>query len=294
MTTARGKGALGLVYIYDEVNANPNGDWLEGFLPALISNDVADKLLAPENLATAALRASLLSSKQPDSFELHSRIRLRVESRHFPSAVGFNVVAKRTGSDPDFADEIVVIGGHLDHCGEHMGFLFPGADDNGSGSACVISVARAFAALPRAPKRTVLFALFGSEERGLIGSKLLSDTFEQGSSSVVAMVNLDMEGEGEGLGAVLSPDRPELEEAIQWADGYVGTLRGTRKLGKVGVRGSDYAPFYLNGVPCLALWSNGPHLHYHQTGDTIYRINPDMLADVTRFAFLSAHHLANR
>jgi hypothetical protein len=107
------------------------------------------------------------------------------------------------------------------------------------------------------------------------------------------MFNLDMEGEGDGVGAVHSPGREELKDAIERADRCVGAVRGIREFRGVGVRSSDYAPFYLKEIPCIAFWSNGPHLHYHQPGDTIYRINPDMLADVSRLTFLTAYSLAD-
>ncbi|MHC4126697.1 MAG: M28 family peptidase [Planctomycetota bacterium] len=293
MLTAKERGAVGLVYIYEEVSANPNGDLIEGFLPALVTEKTADRLLAASGVTSAELRRELQESKKPRSFETAGRIRLKVKAEHFPDAEAYNVIGFIEGSDPVLKSEFIVIGGHIDHCGRHMGRVFPGADDNASGSACVIAAARAFAALERPPKRSVLFALFGSEERGLLGSNLLADNLPPQAEKVVTMFNLDMEGEGDGVGAVHSPGRTELKEAIERADRCVGAVRRIREFRGVGVRSSDYAPFYLKEIPCIAFWSNGPHLHYHQPGDTIYRINPDMLADVSRLAFLTAHELAD-
>ena len=59
-------------------------------------------------------------------------------------------------------------------------------------------------------------------------------------------------------------------------------------------RSSDFAPFFLKGIPSASLGSNGPHLAYHQTGDTIYRINPDIMADAAKVAFLAAYSWAAR
>ncbi|MHC4383844.1 MAG: M28 family metallopeptidase [Planctomycetota bacterium] len=293
MLTAKERGAVGLVYIYEEVSANPNGDLIEGFLPTLVTEKTADRLLAASGLTSAELRRELQETKKPRSFETAGQIRLKVEAEHFPDAEAYNVVGFVEGSDPVLKSEFIVIGGHVDHCGRHMGLVFPGADDNASGSACVIATARAFAALERPPKRSVLFALFGSEERGLIGSHLLAENLPPQAEKVAAMFNLDMEGEGDGVGAVHSPGRMELKDAIERADRCVGAVRGIREFRGVGVRSSDYAPFYRKEIPCIAFWSNGPHLHYHQPGDTIYRINPDMLADVSRLTFLTAYSLAD-
>ncbi|HDT13481.1 MAG TPA: M28 family peptidase, partial [Candidatus Aminicenantes bacterium] len=170
MKTARDKGAAGVVYIYDEMVSNPNGDFLEGFLPAMIGPKVMDAILEETGSTTAELKQALTTWKRPVSFPLRARIRLAVESRHFPQAVGYNVVGYIEGSDPKLRRECVLIGGHLDHTGAHMGLLFPGADDNASGSATVMAAGKAFAALARRPKRSIVIALFGGEELGLQGS----------------------------------------------------------------------------------------------------------------------------
>ena len=108
------------------------------------------------------------------------------------------------------------------------------------------------------------------------------------------MFNFDMVGEGDGLGGAVSDFAPDFKAAIEAADTYVGILRRLRDIRNVGVRGSDFAPFHLQGIPSASLGSNGPHLAYHQTGDTIYRINPDMIADAARLAFLAAFNRADR
>ena len=71
-------------------------------------------------------------------------------------------------------------------------------------------------------------------------------------------------------------------------------LSRTRFFSGVGVRGSDFAPFFQKGIPCISFSSNGPHLAYHLSGDTIYRINPDIMADTARLAFLAGAYLADR
>ncbi|MCX6557733.1 MAG: M28 family peptidase [Candidatus Aminicenantes bacterium] len=77
------------------------------------------------------------------------------------------------------------------------------------------------------------------------------------------------------------------------ADAGSKTLSAVRVLNPPGVRGSDFAPFFLQGIPCAAFWSNGPHIEYHTPGDTIYRINPDILADIARLAFRAACQVAD-
>jgi hypothetical protein len=294
MKTAKEKGALGIFYIYDEMVSNPNGDWIQGFTPAIITSKAADLILKEKGVTAADLRKTLMTYKRPLSFPLKARARLKVEARPFPDGTGYNVVGWVEGSDPKLRREALVIGGHFDHNGRHMGLLFPGADDNASGSAAIMEIAEAFSKLARKPKRSVVFALFGGEEMGLMGSTHFVEHLPPGIDKVDTMFNFDMVGEGDKSGFGYSDSSPELQELVESADKEVGTLGGAYPIRGVGVRGSDHAPFYQKGIPVVSFHSNGPHLFYHQTGDTIYRINPDMLADVARLAFLAAEARADR
>ncbi len=294
MATARDKGALGLIYIYPETVSNPNGDRLEGFTPAEITDNVADLILEETHSTVAELKKALAAYKRPISFPLRSKARLSVTSRTFPDAMGGNVVGYVEGSDPKLRKECLVVGGHFDHNGTHMGLFFPGADDNASGSAAVLEIAGAFAALDRKPKRSVVFALFGGEEMGLQGSTYFAAHVPGPFSKVDAMFNFDMVGEGDGILTGISAEPAGLGKILEAADAPLGVLRSSRVMREVGVRGSDFAPFFAAGIPCISFYSNGPHLAYHQTGDSIYRINPDIIADTARLAFLAAFLWADR
>ncbi len=295
MKTAKDKGALGSIYIYPEPISNPNGDWLQGFMPAMISEKVADLIFKEKNLDLGRPKERPAGvSKSPICFPLRSKVRYAVESQHFPNGIGYNVAGYVPGSDPKLRKECIVVGGHFDHNGLHMGFLFPGADDNASGSAAVMEIAEAFAKLARKPKRSVVFVLFGGEEMGLQGSTYFADHVPPAFEKVDGMFNFDMIGEGDGArGACSAPERPS-SKGPQKADKYVGILRGIGQIRGVGVRGSDFAPFFQRGRVHRLPSSNGPHLAYHPTGDSIYRINPDIMADAARLAFLSAYYWADR
>ncbi len=295
MALARAKGALGVIYIYDDPIANPNGDWIPGFTPAVVSRKVADTILAPRGLGSESLRADLLKYKKPLSFPTSTRVRLAVRTRHVPQGSGFNIVGIVPGSDPALRNEYVLVGGHADHCGTIMELRFPGANDNASGTAAVLEIARALAGMPQKPKRAVVFALFGAEESGLKGSRYLAAHLPGGLGPPLAMLNFDMVGAGDGIGCGYTAGRPELQAALDQARAAAGgTLRANSAIRGLGVQGSDFAPFFERGIPCLSFSSNGPHLEYHRTGDTIYRINPDIMADAARAGLAAAFHLANR
>jgi len=294
MNMAKEKGALGLFYIYPAPLANPNGDWIQGFTPAIIGEGVADKILKEKGLKSQDLKKELLANKKPMSFPLKSRMKFRVRSTYFPNSPGYNVAGYVEGSDPLLKKECLVIGGHFDHCGEHMGMVFPGANDNASGSAVVMEIAEAFSKLNKKPKRSVVFVLFGGEEMGLQGSTYFADHLPSQFDLVDGMFNFDMVGEGDGARCAVAGKPDELKQALQDADTSLNILKGVSVVRRVGVRSSDYAPFFQKGASCVSFFSNGPHLHYHLTGDTIYRINPDIMADIARLAFLSGYTWSNR
>ncbi len=294
MATALKKGALGLLYIYEEPLANPNGDFLAGFMPAILSARVADLVLKTRGLESKKLQEDLLKYQKPLSFPLNTTVTLKVVSRHFPNSTGYNVCGLLEGADPELRKQIIVVGAHADHCGEHMGALFPGANDNASGAAVVLEMARAFAGLKARPRRSLVFVLFGGEETGLQGSRFFADHLNDLPGTVVGMLNFDMAGAGDGASCGYSATPDYIQKIVEEAGQKVGILRASRPIRRVGVRSSDFAPFFLKGIPCLSFSSNGPHLAYHQRGDTIFRVNPHMLAAMTRLGFAAAYMMADQ
>lgn len=294
MAVAKEKGALGLIYIYPNPLANPNGDRIEGFTPAIISEKIADLILKEKGITSAELKKDLQKYQKPLSFPLKTKVHFKVKARFFPEGKGYNVIGLIPGSHPSLRNEWLVYGAHFDHCGKHLGQIFPGADDNASGSAVVMAIAQAFTRLKPRPKRSVAFVLFGGEEMGLQGSQYFVEHLPDKIKTIEAMFNFDMVGEGDGAIVVHSPQPEELVHSFQEADEYLGFISRTAPIRGLGVRGSDYAPFFQKGIPCINFISNGPHLHYHLPPDTIYRINPDVMASMAKLAFLTGYFWVNR
>jgi hypothetical protein len=178
--------------------------------------------------------------------------------------------------------ETVVLGAHYDHLGfGGAGSAAPGeraihhgADDNASGTALLVEVARRLAAGPRLP-RSVLFAAFSGEERGLLGSGHYTANPAVPLADTVAMVNLDMVGrlagdklivQGTGTGTGLEP----LVDRLVAARG----LTAAKEPGGFGP--SDHASFYAKKIPVLHLFT-GAHADYHRPTDTAEKINFDGL-----------------
>lgn len=201
-----------------------------------------------------------------------------------------NVLGFIPGSNPDMATEAIVIGAHRDHFGKQAGLLFPGADDNASGTAVMLEVARALAALPVKPKRTLLFLSFSGEEYGLLGSRLYVERPIISLGKTSAMINIDHAGIGNGR---LTVGVTGLEKSFALDAGQTAGLAD--KLDLFGFfPGGDHVPFKEAGVPTVTVVSGGRHPHFHQPTDTAETVNQDILVSVARYVLALTWQLASR
>jgi len=214
------------------------------------------------------------------------------------------VIAWLEGSDPELKDEYVVIGSHLDHLGIRNGKVYPGADDNGSGSTAVLSIARAMALNPVKPKRSVLFMWFTAEEVGLLGSRYYTNNPIHPLDKMTCMLNIDMVGRNEDTGDgdtdadneghihLVGSQRGDnkLHELILGANKHVG-FEFELDMESVWNR-SDQINFYNQGVP-VAFMFGGMHPDYHQTSDQFEEINFKKIASAAKLYYLALHATAN-
>jgi len=214
-----------------------------------------------------------------------------------------NVIAVRAGSDPALRGQYLVIGAHLDHLGrspasardpEAGRAVRNGADDNASGSAVVIELARRFARLPT--RRSVVFALFGAEELGLLGSRhFVEEDPVVPLDSVVAMLNFDMVGRMRDdrlivYGVATADELPGMVERANAADPS-GPLRISAQGDGFGA--SDHSSFYARGLPVLHFFTN-VHEDYHRATDDAERLNVAGAVRVADLAERVARELGDR
>jgi hypothetical protein len=196
-----------------------------------------------------------------------------------------NVLALIPGTGP----EAIIIGAHRDHFGRPAGLFFPGADDNASGTAVMLEVARAIAKSGVRPQRTILFASFSGEENGLLGSRLYVSRPLIPLSRTKAMINIDHAGIGNGR---LTVGVTGLEKTVAQQAGEPAGLAS--KLDVFGFfPGGDHVPFKEAGVPTITVVSGGIHPHYHQPTDTADTVNPDILRTAARYVLSLTWQLAN-
>jgi aminopeptidase YwaD len=249
---------------------------------------VGDTLPSLDATAAAVpLPSATITREAAAAFAPGARARLRVDLGE-EDRRGVNVVGILPGTDPARAAEAVVVGAHYDHLGYADGVLHPGADDNASGTAVVVGLARALASAGGTP-RTLVFALFGGEELGLLGSGHYVRQPAVSLARTVAMLNFDMVGR-------LREDRLIVHGAASGSglgEALAATARGDVKLDVRGSPhvGSDHLRFYETGVPVL-FFTAGGHPDYHRPTDTAERIDATGMARIAAVALQTLERLA--
>jgi hypothetical protein len=204
-----------------------------------------------------------------------------------------NVLAMLPGSDPVLKNEYVIIGGHIDHVGVSPdGEIRNGADDNASGPSVALGIAQAMVKNKFRPKRSIIFAGWTGEEKGLLGSKAWCENPGVDLKKVVVYFNLDMVGLGDGkLNMPGTEFAPEVYEFL--INNSDSTLFKDINWRKGGLGGSDHNYFLLHGVPAFAGITSGPHPDYHQPADDADKIKADILQLTGDFIYYSAEKIAN-
>lgn len=208
-----------------------------------------------------------------------------------------NVLAVIPGKE----EGVVVVGAHYDHLGIDTALAgdvcYNGADDNASGVAAVLQIARAIKVSGKQPRRTIVFALWDGEEKGLLGSRLFVDKCPF-LSEISAYMNFDMVGRGPEdnpghlsymytagnslFGEWLKADVEKYDFC------FVPAYKASENL----VGGSDNTPFARKGVPIVWYHTEG-HPDYHRPSDSACKINYPKLTDIARVACLCVWRLAN-
>lgn len=309
---ARNAGVGALIIISDEENlkntrtASLNYDNAgEAGLPVLvISRSAASKILTGPNMTLAdyAEAADVRTVRPTGSgvprtdFETTisttilkghlTRIPLKKRSLSLSVDVvrsevpAYNVVGMLEGSDPLLKNEVIIIGAHYDHLGRGgdgslaptSGDIHHGADDNASGTAGVLELARLFTAQKPKPKRTIVFMAFGGEEEGLLGSNYYVNHPLLPLANTVAMINMDMIGRMKDRRLVIGG----VGTAKEWRDIMAADTDKSFQLtlNEDGFGPSDHSSFYAKQIPVLFFWT-GTHNDYHKPSDTFEKINYD-------------------
>ncbi len=291
---ARELGAAGLLYV--SKIANPNTSFLEGLVYAHISEAVAEELFDGTGKQYAETRGNIVKSLVPNSFRLHKRVKISASTKHYPDSRSCNVVGIIEGADPQWKEEAILVGAHLDGVGS-PGSLFPGALDNASGSADILAAAKALAASEVKPARTVIFLFFGGEECGLYGSQQFADAPVWSKEKVVGMINLDMVGNGTGFFMSNGKTYQELYRHFEEANNRFlhREMNASETRISYGRPRTDAAVFDKYGYKTLSLWTSGSvkPVFYHHPLDNTDALTPEIMEDAAKLLYLGILGIAN-
>lgn len=298
------------------------GSWVERVrIPAAqISPELAAELVKSSGRTLEELSKASESATGSTPVPLGTTVTIGTSvNRH--AIADRNVVALLEGSDPKLRDELVILCAHYDHDGVNGEQVMNGADDDGSGTVGVLELAEAFVEAARTgqrPRRSILFAAWNSEERGLFGAWAYTEHPLRPLQDTVAVLNMDMIGRNEevpppggsgrfrGLDAqtaesnanavnVLGTTRSaSLREIVERANAGIELtlrLRYDNNASQL-MRRSDHWPFLNRGVP--AVWIHtGLHPDYHTPNDDAERINYEKMEKIVRLVYQTAWELGN-
>ncbi len=308
--TAEEQGALGMLLATDPLNHEDADDFRlggrlslqppapadsspatdPGFLAIHVSRGLAETLISGSEKTLAEMQEALDGGARPCDLTTDRPVAaVTVVERSEPDRVeARNVVGVLPGSDPELKHEWIVIGAHHDHVGAYAGpgdTIFNGADDNASGVSGVLELAQAFATRETSPRRTLVFATFTGEEKGLLGSRALVEQGTLPLDKLVFMLNLDMIGRNSDAGVQV------------FGDGFVRDLRGLVEEVNTGAgridlafagqeysANSDHHAFYREGVPFMFFFT-GTHEDYHRIGDHAEKLDYRRMREIIRLAY---------
>lgn len=232
-----------------------------------------------------------------------------------------NVIGLLEGSDPALKNEYVAVGAHYDHVGMNpfasgSDKIWNGADDDGSGTVAVMSIAKAFAEGAQKPKRSILFIWHAGEEKGLWGSEYFADNPTVPITSIITELNIDMIGRYQNDGDENHPQNKNLPK--QGEVFSIGSKMMSTELGEISESvnnsflkvnfnykyddpkdpeqffyRSDHFNYAKKGIPII-FYMDGSHADYHQVSDSVEKINFESMEKVTKTIFATGWELANR
>jgi hypothetical protein len=315
---ARLHGAKGIVFISDPLHrdeevgpATRRIEFTDMGIPAIHAKRATfERLLGAAGKNLGTIQREIDRTLQPQSFELpNTRARVATEVIRARKTVR-NVIGALEGSDPVLKNEWIVVGAHYDHLGlgerdsltpSQVGQIHHGADDNASGTAGVLELARLAANDEREWKRSALFMTFAAEEIGLLGSAYFANNPTVPIGSITAMINLDMIGRITNdrvfVGGVgTSPNYRSLVEELNRTG--LSVAQPARAAGlsldfsDSGYGSSDHTSFNAKKIPVLFFFS-GLHTDYHKPSDTYDKINAEGAIKVASLAFGMMDRVAN-
>ncbi|MDT8393526.1 MAG: M20/M25/M40 family metallo-hydrolase [Bacteroidales bacterium] len=262
-----------------------------------VSKRVAYEIFKGSGIETESWEARVKEKMKPDSKVLKGksvRIETSVESELIRAR---NVIGVIPGKDTTKA---IVIGAHYDHLGMFDGYIWNGADDNASGTVGVMTIAKACLATGEKPEKTIVFAAWTGEERGLLGSRYFVEHPWVPIENITFHLNYDMISRDDDNDSLKNQCRMTYtagedfleENAAHFLQQYKINLDVTNRPTTSKGGGSDHSPFARKDVPFFYFMA-GFHKEYHSPKDETELVNYQKMTDIIRLGFLHIWTIAN-
>lgn len=262
---------------------NGEGEQMLNFPELHIDLKLADEIFDGSGKTLKELQTLIDNEKRPYSLELQHLVDVEVNTKYEKEKEVVNIVGILEGNDPILKNEYLILGAHLDHVGQQAGKIyFPGANDNASGSAALLQIARELELQKNKLRRSIIFAFFASEEQGLHGSAFLANNLPVPKEKIKAMFNLDCIGFGDSIQVGGGKSAVDLWKSAKLIDSQNDKLmvNATWSGG-----GADAEPFYQKGIPTLYFVTTNSYKHLHMLSDKPETLNPQLLEAVSRLVF---------
>lgn len=286
-------GARGMLYNYGPI-ANPNNAYDANFIYSHVGDTAVKDIFSGTGRSHEDVVNKIKKTLKPYSFYTKKTVTIKNVTEHHPEGRGCNVIGLLEGSDPELKDEVIIIGGHLDHLG-YCYEIMPGANDNASAVAVMLGIAEALTKHSFELKRSVVFNFFGAEEQSVLGSEYYLKHPIFPLDKTICFINMDGVGCGDKLRATAAENYPGLWKFFKEAnDGYIHRDIKTSYFANIARPRLDAARFMWSGIPTLSWSAYGASSYYHNTKDDIDTITPEILEDLAQLILIAIIDIANQ
>ena len=274
------------------------GDTLNANIPVfMVTPRVANEIIAGTGIDFTEFEKRAAQEMKPASQDLSGKLATFKTSVNSKMVKARNVLGYIEGENKD---EFIVVGGHYDHLGKWNGWIWNGADDNASGTVGVMTIAKAFKATGKKPEKSIIFAAWTGEEKGLWGSRYFVEDALEKDLNIVLNLNYDM------IARDTEKDSLKNQASMVYTKANTGIEELTKKnLETYGINldvnyrasgrpggGSDHAPFAQEDIPIFYFMA-AMHPDYHLPSDELSKINWEKMTNIIRIGFLNTWEFAN-
>lgn len=247
------------------------------------------RLLEGEKMGLDSVVARINQSMTPQSFHLRKHFEIEVNAKYHPESLTTNIIGVRPGSDKSMNKEYIVVGAHLDGLGmQGRTCLFPGAEDNATGVAALLEIARLLNYTDEDPGRSIVFVLFSGAESQNVGSDVFVSNFKP-LKNIEAFIDIENIGGGDSIMVYGNKRFPFLWDVANQMDKRFTHFMA---VGQKTLPKADALPFFKVGIPSIVISNMGGSKHTHLPSDISENIDRSFLLKATKLSFETVYQLS--